>query len=180
MEYRWQRAASGSRWVSWAAVSRSLCWPVAEAFIAEHYWGYTARRGRSANTRSNIPLGIWSGTESYLHADVFAPLWRAVRRGPFRAARFGLHCRRLGGHGPLQVGPGLGSANQLQPDSRLSLRERRQLLICRPLALPPIGGDEFDKRFQRLETGADSRIKRELAMLVSKGRPPLPECRTGK
>ncbi len=74
VEYRWQR---GGKWESLGVLGRGQPQPLVpgshEEFIAEHYWGYTARRGGSSEYQvEHPPWRIWSGTESYLHADVLA------------------------------------------------------------------------------------------------------------
>ncbi len=84
VEYRWQR---GGKWESLGVLGRgepqSLRAGSHEEFIAEHYWGYTAGYqgtrlrvaggdGCSEYQVEHPPWRIWSGTESYLHADVLA------------------------------------------------------------------------------------------------------------
>ena len=80
VEYRWQR---DGKWESLGVLGRGQPQPLPagshEEFIAEHYWGYTARRrpwvhgARSSEYQvEHPPWRIWSGTESYLHADVSA------------------------------------------------------------------------------------------------------------
>ena len=80
VEYRWQR---GGKWESLGVLGRGQPQPLLagshEEFIAEHYWGYTPRhRPWVHGARSNEyqvehpPWRIWSGTESYLHADILA------------------------------------------------------------------------------------------------------------
>ena len=72
VEYRWKR---GQKWESVGVLARGEPQPLApgshEEFIAEHYWGYTARRGGLSEYHvEHPPWRIWCGTESYLHADV--------------------------------------------------------------------------------------------------------------
>jgi uncharacterized protein YqjF (DUF2071 family) len=74
VEYRWMR---DGKWESLGVLGRGAPQPLAsgshEEFIAEHYWGYTARRGGSSEYQvEHAPWRVWSGTESYLHADVLA------------------------------------------------------------------------------------------------------------
>ena len=74
VEYRWNR---GGKWESLGVLGRGEPQPLPagshEEFIAEHYWGYTAGRGGSSEYQvEHPPWRIWSGTESYLHADVLA------------------------------------------------------------------------------------------------------------
>ncbi len=74
VEYRWRR---GGKWESLGVLGRGQPQPLPagshEEFLAEHYWGYTARRGGSSEYQvEHPPWRIWSGTESYLHADVLA------------------------------------------------------------------------------------------------------------
>ena len=65
------------KWESLGVLGRGQPQPLTagshEEFIAEHYWGYTARPGGSSEYQvEHPPWRIWSGTESYLHADVLA------------------------------------------------------------------------------------------------------------
>ena len=80
VEYRWQR---GGKWESLGVLGRGQPQPLRagshEEFIAEHYWGYTSRPGGGHHVPmvgeyqvEHPPWRIWSGTESYLHADVLA------------------------------------------------------------------------------------------------------------
>jgi uncharacterized protein YqjF (DUF2071 family) len=74
VEYRWQR---DGKWESLGVLGRGEPQPLLagshEEFIAEHYWGYTARGKRSSEYQvEHPPWQIWLGTESYLHADVLA------------------------------------------------------------------------------------------------------------
>ncbi len=86
VEYRWQR---GGKWESLGVLGRGAPQPLVagshEEFIAEHYWGYTARPGGGHHVGHHVPMvvvdeyqvehppwRIWSGTESYLHADILA------------------------------------------------------------------------------------------------------------
>ncbi len=74
VEYRWNR---GGKWESLGVLGRGEPQPLPagshEEFLAEHYWGYTAGRdGSSEYQVEHPPWRIWSGTESYLHADVLA------------------------------------------------------------------------------------------------------------
>jgi uncharacterized protein YqjF (DUF2071 family) len=74
VEYSWRR---DGKWESLGVLARGEPQPLVpgshEEFIAEHYWGYTARRaGTSEYQVEHPPWRIWSGTESYLHADVLA------------------------------------------------------------------------------------------------------------
>ncbi len=80
VEYRWNR---GGKWESLGVLGRGEPQPLAagshEEFIAEHYWGYTVRPGGGHHVPmvgeyqvEHPPWRIWSGTESYLHADVLA------------------------------------------------------------------------------------------------------------
>ncbi len=74
VEYRWRR---DGKWESLGVLGRGQPQPLTagshEEFIAEHYWGYTARPGGSSEYQvEHPPWRIWSGTESYLHADVLA------------------------------------------------------------------------------------------------------------
>ncbi len=73
-EYRWRR---GGKWESLGVLGRGEPQPLVagshEEFIAEHYWGYTARRGGCSEYQvEHPPWRTWPGTESYLHADVLA------------------------------------------------------------------------------------------------------------
>jgi uncharacterized protein len=80
VEYRWQREG---KWESLGVLGRGEPQPLRagshEEFITEHYWGYTARRpwvhgarGCSEYQVEHPPWRVWTGTESYLHADVLA------------------------------------------------------------------------------------------------------------
>ncbi len=74
VEYRWQ---FGGRWESMGVLGRGEPQPLLsgshEAFIAEHYWGYTVRRRGSSEYQVEHPRWrVWPGTESYLHTDVLA------------------------------------------------------------------------------------------------------------
>ena len=73
VEYRWQ---FGGRWESMGVLGRGEPQPLLsgshEAFIAEHYWGYTVRRRGSSEYQVEHPRWrVWPGTESYLHTDVW-------------------------------------------------------------------------------------------------------------
>jgi uncharacterized protein len=74
VEYRWRREG---KWESLGVLGGGQPQPLRpgshEEFIAEHYWGYTARRGGCSEYQvEHPPWRTWSGTESYLHADVAA------------------------------------------------------------------------------------------------------------
>ena len=74
VEYRWNR---DGRWESLGVLGGGEPQPLLagshEEFIAEHYWGYTARRGGCSEYQvEHPPWRIWSGTESYVHADLLA------------------------------------------------------------------------------------------------------------
>ena len=74
VEYRWKRAGQWeSLGVHGVGEPQRLTPGSHEEFIAEHYWGYTARRGGCGEYRvEHPPWRIWYGTESYLRADVRA------------------------------------------------------------------------------------------------------------
>ncbi|MGO9113164.1 MAG: YqjF family protein [Thermoguttaceae bacterium] len=74
VDYRWKRYG---KWESLGVLGRGEPQPLVagshEEFIAEHYWGYTARQGGCSEYQvEHPPWRIWPGTESYLHADVLA------------------------------------------------------------------------------------------------------------
>jgi uncharacterized protein YqjF (DUF2071 family) len=80
VEYRWRR---DGKWESMGIVGRGEPQPLLpdshETFIAEHYWGYTARRGACSEYQVEHPAWkIWPAKESYLHADVLG-----LYGGPF-------------------------------------------------------------------------------------------------
>jgi uncharacterized protein len=74
VEYRWKR---DGRWESLGALGQGGPQPLApgsrDEFIAEHFWGYTARRNRCSEYQvEHPPWRIWPATETYLHADLLA------------------------------------------------------------------------------------------------------------
>ena len=66
--------ASGSRWASWAAASRRPCGRVRTRSSSPSTTGATRPAAADASEYQveHPPWRIWSGTESYLHADVLA------------------------------------------------------------------------------------------------------------
>jgi hypothetical protein len=71
-EYAWRRSG---RWESLHAAGTGAPLPIEsdseEEFITEHYWGYTARRGRCGEYEVEHPRWrVWRATESSFEADI--------------------------------------------------------------------------------------------------------------